>query len=203
MGSIVVICNLTLDGVMQAPGHPEEDPRGGFEHGGWATPYSSDAMGRVMAERSGRKSALLFGRLTYQRFAAFWPQQPDNPFTDVLNRMQKYVASTTLTEPLPWQNSTLLPVQQGDAREAIATLKQDRPDHDLVVLGSGALIGSLMERELLDEFTLLIHPLVLGSGRRLFPDGVPGARFELTGSSGTTTGVVICTYHSVAGVGSD
>lgn len=194
MSAVIVICNLTLDGVMQAPGHPEEDQRGGFEHGGWAVPYSADAMGRVMAERSSRPSALLFGRLTYQRFADYWPKQKDNPYTEVLNQTQKYVASSTLTEPLPWENSTLL---DGDARDAVAKLKH-QDEQDLVVLGSGALIESLLERHLVDEFTLLIHPLVLGSGRRLFGDGGPDAQFEFAGCEGTTTGVVICRYHAAS-----
>jgi dihydrofolate reductase len=193
MGNVVVICNLTLDGVMQAPGHPEEDPRDGFTHGGWAAPYSADAMGRVMAERSGRQGAMLFGRRTYQRFASFWPAQPDNPFTDVLNKIQKYVVSTTLSSPLPWVNSTLL---TGDLGDSVTALKTSEPERDLIILGSGVLIGSLLSQQLIDEFILLFHPLVLGSGRRLFPDGGPGAEFRLTSAVGTTTGVVICSYRS-------
>src|SRR6478752_3372541 len=194
MGNVVVICNLTLDGVMQAPGHPEEDPRDGFTHGGWAAPYSADAMGRVMAERSGRQGAMLFGRRTYQRFASFWPAQPDNPFTDVLNKIQKYVVSTTLSSPLPWVNSTLL---TGDLGDSVTALKTSEPERDLIILGSGVLIGSLLSQQLIDEFILLFHPLVLGSGRRLFPDGGPGAEFRLTSAVGTTTGVVICSYRTV------
>jgi dihydrofolate reductase len=193
MGNVVVICNLTRDGVMQAPGHPEEDPRDGFTHGGWAAPYSADAMGRVMAERSGRQGAMLFGRRTYQRFASFWPAQPDNPFTDVLNKIQKYVVSTTLSSPLPWVNSTLL---TGDLGDSVTALKTSEPERDLIILGSGVLIGSLLSQQLIDEFILLFHPLVLGSGRRLFPDGGPGAEFRLTSAVGTTTGVVICSYRS-------
>jgi dihydrofolate reductase len=193
MGNIVVICNLTLDGVMQAPGHPEEDPRDGFTHGGWAAPYSADAMGRVMAERSGRQGAMLFGRRTYQRFASFWPAQPDNPFTDVLNKIQKYVVSATLSSPLPWVNSTLL---TGDLGDSVTALKTSEPERDLIILGSGVLIGSLLSQQLIDEFILLFHPLVLGSGRRLFPDGGPGAEFRLTSAVGTATGVVICSYRT-------
>ncbi len=189
MGNVVVICNLTLDGVMQAPGHPEEDPRDGFTHGGWAAPYSADAMGRVMAERSGRQGAMLFGRRTYQRFASFWPAQPDNPFTDVLNKIQKYVVSATLSSPLPWVNSTLL---TGDLGDSVTALKTSEPERDLIILGSGVLIGSLLSQQLIDEFILLFHPLVLGSGRRLFPDGGPGAEFRLT----SAVGVVICSYRT-------
>ena len=192
MSKVVVVCNLTLDGVMQGPARPDEDVRGGFDRGGWAVPYSSDAMGRVMAEGTGQRGAMLFGRRTYQDFANVWPARADNPFTDVLNRTQKYVASTTLTEPLPWTNSTLL---TGDAAGAVEQLKADRPEQDLIVLGSGVLIGSLLQRNLIDEFKLRIHPLVLGTGRRLFPDGGPGAELNLVDAVGTTTGVIIATYH--------
>ncbi len=193
MGNIVVICNLTLDGVMQAPGHPDEDPRDGFTHGGWAAPYSADAMGRVMAERSGREGAMLFGRRTFQRFASFWPAQPDNPFTEVLNKIQKYVVSTTLSSPLPWVNSTIL---TGDLGDSVTALKALAPERDLIILGSGVLVRSLLSQQLIDEFILLFHPLVLGSGRRLFPDGGPGAEFRLISAVGTTTGVVICSYRT-------
>lgn len=144
-------------------------------------------MGEGMAKTGG----LLLGRRTYEDFAGFWPQQTDNPFTEVLNKTQKYVASTTLTEPLPWENSTLL---QGDAADAVAELKKE-PGPDLAVLGSGVLIQSLMARDLVDEYVLLVHPLVLGSGRRLFADGIPPAAFRLVDSVTTTTGVVIATYQ--------
>jgi len=189
MSRVVVINNLTLDGVMQAPGRPDEDTRGDFEHGGWAVPY--EAMGSQMGERMGRTEALLLGRRTYEDFYGFWPEQTDNPFTEVLNTIQKYVASTTLEEPLPWSNSTLL---EGDAAEAVARLRE-RPGNDLVVLGSGELVQSLMQRNLIDEYLLLIHPLVLGSGRRLFPEGSPFATLRLVDSVTTTTGVVIATYQ--------
>ena len=189
MSRVVVINNLTLDGVMQAPGRPDEDTRGGFEHGGWAVPY--EAMGSQMGERMEKTEALLFGRRTYEDFYGFWPSQEDNQFTEVLDRMQKYVASTTLEEPLPWSNSTLL---QGDAAEAVAELRE-RPGRDIVVLGSGELVQSLMRPNLVDEYVLLIHPLVLGSGRRLLPEGSPSAKLRLTASVTTTTGVVIATYQ--------
>ncbi|HEU4949101.1 MAG TPA: dihydrofolate reductase family protein [Kribbella sp.] len=193
MSKLVVICNLTLDGAMQAPGSPDEDERGGFTHGGWAAPYSHDAMGRLMAEGDGsRNAALLLGRITYERFASYWPNQPANPYTEVLNRQQKYVASRTLEEPLPWVNSSLL---TGDAADAVAALKKDQPDQDLVVLGSGDLVRSLRRHDLIDEYKLLIHPLVLGSGRRLFTEDGTAAKFELTDCVGTTTGVVIATYR--------
>lgn len=193
MSKVVVVNNLTLDGVMQAPGRPDEDLRGGFSHGGWALPYNDGVMGRVMAEGMSQAGPLLFGRRTYEDFFAVWPNRTNNPFTDVLNNAQKYVASRTLAEPLPWVNSTLL---KGDAAEAVATLKE-QPEKDIVVLGSGELIQALMQRNLVDEFTLLIHPLVLGSGRRLFADGGALATFKLVNSVPTTTGVVIATYQSI------
>ena len=192
----MVICNLTLDGVMQGPGRPDEDGRGGFTRGGWAVPYSSDAMGRVMSEGmgGGGREAMLFGRRTYEDFYGFWPRQRDNPFTAVLDQMQKYVASTTLAEPLPWVNSTLL---RGEAAAAVAALKAAEPDQDLVVLGSGVLVGTLRRSNLVDEYKLLIHPLVLGTGRRLFPDDGTASTLELVDSVGTSTGVIIATYHPV------
>jgi dihydrofolate reductase len=191
MSKVVVFTSLTLDGVMQAPGRPDEDRRGGFAHGGWARPYNDPVMGSVAAEGMANSGSLLFGRRTYQDFYAYWPHQTDNPFTPVLDNTQKYVASTTLTEPLPWANSTLL---GGDAAEAVAKLRQ-QPGKDMVVLGSGELVQSLMRRNLVDQYVLLIHPLVLGSGRRLFPDGGPLAALRLVNTTTTTTGVVIATYQ--------
>ena len=194
MSTVTVVCNLTLDGVMQAPGRPDEDRRGGFTRGGWAVPYSSDAMGRVfegMGQQAGRSGAMLLGRRTFEDFAGFWPNQPDNPFTEALNRTQKYVASATLADPLPWVNSTVL---AGDAAKAVAALKDEQPEQDLVILGSGELIRSLLPHGLIDEFTLLIHPLVLGAGRRLFAEGSETA-LDLVDSVGTSTGVVLARYR--------
>ena len=178
MGKITVICNLTLDGVMQAPGRAAEDTRDGFEYGGWATPYSSDAMGRLLGD-TGRAS-LLLGRRTYADFADFWPKQDPNPYTEALDKQQKYVVSTTLTEPLPWANSTV--VKAAD----IAELKQSQ---NLLIFGSGVLINSIQDQ--IDEYKLLIHPLTLGTGRRLFTDH---QELRLTDTVTTTTGVVIGTY---------
>jgi dihydrofolate reductase len=192
MSRVVVTNNLTLDGVMQAPARPDEDLRGGFEHGGWALPYSDAVMGRRMGEGMAQGAALLFGRRTYQDFYAVWPNRKDNPYTEALNNTQKYVASTTLKEPLPWSNSTLL---NGDGAEAVARLKE-QPGKDLVVLGSGELVRSLMRRNLVDVYVLLIHPLVLGSGRHLFTDGGAPATLRLVDSVTTTTGVVIATYQT-------
>jgi dihydrofolate reductase len=191
MGRVVVTNNLTLDGVMQAPGRADEDVRGGFDRGGWALPYNDPVLGRIMGEGMAGTGALLLGRRTYEDFASFWPQQKDNPFTEVLDSVSKYVASTTLSEPLPWKNSTLL---EGDAADAVADLKQHL-DTDLVVLGSGELIQSLRRRNLVDEYVLIIHPLVLGSGRRLFPDDTSSADLRLVNSVTTTTGVIVATYQ--------
>jgi dihydrofolate reductase len=194
VSKVVTFTSVTLDGVMQAPGRPDEDRRGGFEHGGWAAPYADSVMSSVAAEGMASGGALLFGRRTYEDFFSFWPNQPEpNPFTAVLNDSQKYVASRTLQEPLPWQNSTLL---EGDAADAVARLKEGA-GKDLVILGSGDLIQSLMRHGLVDEFKLLIHPLALGSGRRLFVDGGPYAAFRLLDTKTTTTGVVIATYEPV------
>ena len=192
MSKVVVFNHLTLDGVMQAPGRPDEDRRGGFAHGGWAQPRGDAVMGRVAGESMSSIGALLLGRRTYEDFHAYWPHQPEpNPFTAMLTNSQKYVASTTLQKPLTWRNSTLL---KGDAAEAVARLKEQQ-GQDLLVLGSGELIQSLMRRNLVDEYVLLIHPLVLGVGRRLFPDGGAFAALRLVDAKTTTTGVVIATYQ--------
>jgi dihydrofolate reductase len=192
MTRVVVNNSLTLDGVMQAPGRPDEDRRGGFEHGGWAQPYFDPVMAEAAGEGMASGGALLFGRRTYEDFAKVWPNMPgDNPFTAVINDSTKYVASTTLKAPLEWKNSALL---EGDAADAVAGLKAT-PGKDIVILGSGELIQSLMSRHLIDEYRLLIHPLILGSGRPLFVDGVPMTKLRLVDTKTTTTGVVITTYQ--------
>jgi dihydrofolate reductase len=188
---LVVTEHVTLDGVMQAPGRADEDTRGGFAHGGWATPNSDDVMGRKMAEGMAHGGPLLLGRRTYEDLHGFWPRQTDNPFTDVLNRVQKYVASRTLAEPLPWENSTLL---ADDVPDAVARLKA-QSDADIGVLGSGELVQTLIRHDLVDRYVLLTHPLVLGSGRRLLPEGV-FASLRLVDAVTTTTGVMIATYQS-------
>jgi dihydrofolate reductase len=188
---VVVTNHVTLDGVMQAPMGVEEDRRGGFEHGGWAVPNVDEVMGRAMGEGIARGGALLFGRRTYEQMAAYWPHQPaDNPYAKAINEREKYIASRTLEPPLAWSNATVL---EGDAADAVAALKE-QPVKDLGVLGSGDLIQSLMRRDLVDKWVLLIHPLVLGSGRRLFPDGGAPARIRLVDTTTTTTGVIIATY---------
>jgi dihydrofolate reductase len=189
MSRIVVVNHLTLDGVMQAPASPDEDPRDNFEHGGWAVPGQDEVMGRILGESMAQgPGRLLFGRRTYEHMYSYWPHQKDNPITDVLNNSQKYVVSTTLEEPLPWMNSTLL---RGDAE--VAELKES--EKDVVVLGSGELLQSLMARALIDEYRLMIHPVVLGSGRRMFRDGGPPSTLRLAESVITTKGVVMATYQ--------
>jgi len=193
MRKLTVVESLTLDGVMQAPAGAEEDTRDGFAHGGWAAPYHDAVMGEAMGRRmSADPGPLVFGRRTFEQFAGYWPHQPDdNPYAARLNRVEKLVASTTLTGPLPWDNSRVLP---GDAADAVAALKrEDGPD--LGVLGSGVLVQSLLRRGLVDVFLLLVHPLVLGTGRRLFPDGGAPVALELESELTTTTGVVIATYR--------
>jgi dihydrofolate reductase len=192
MRKVVVNNFLTLDGVMQAPADPEEDRRDGFAHGGWAPPYADAVLGEAMGERMAKGGALLLGRRTYEQMLSFWPHQPDdNPYAAVMNNRQKYVASRTLTEPLQWRNATLL---EGDAADAVAALRE-QPGPDIGVLGSGELIQSLMRRDLVDEFVLVIHPLVLGTGRRMFPDGGAPARLSLVDTTTTTTGVIVATYR--------
>jgi dihydrofolate reductase len=189
MRRIIVTNNVSLDGVMQAPGRADEDERDGFTRGGWAVPYADPMVSQVMGQGMATTDALLLGRRTYEDFAAFWPHEKDNPFTGYLDNVRKYVASSTLTEPLSWQNSTLL---AGDAADAVARLKRE-PGKDIAVLGSGQLVDSLRHRGLVDRYVLLIHPLLLGSGRRMFPDGAASG-LELVDSVTTGTGVIIATY---------
>ena len=191
MSKIVAFISLTVDGVMQAPGRTDEDRRGGFEHGGWGIPYADVVMGTISAESGASSGGLLLGRRTYEDFYEVWPKRTDSPFSEILNNTQKYVASRTLKEPLPWRNSTLL---KGDAADVVPELRKQLAK-DLVVIGSGELLQSLMRHDLIDQYILLIHPLVLGSGRRLFADGVPPAELRLTDTKTTTTGVIVATYE--------
>lgn len=190
MATLSVVNSVTLDGVIQAPAQPDEDTSNGFAHGGWAAPYADAKMVDAMSSGTAGEGVLLIGRRTYDDFAAAWPKAPaENPFTQVMHEYRKYVVSTTLTEPLEWNNSTLL---TGDPIEAIAALK-DELDGGITILGSGTLIRSLLRHNLIDEFTLLIHPLVLGSGIRMFDDD-SFATLTLQKTTITDTGVVIATY---------
>jgi dihydrofolate reductase len=191
MGRVIVINHLTLDGVVQAPGRPDEDTRGGFTHGGWSVPNVDDVMmDVVLGTRTPASGGLLLGRHSYEDMLGYWNTQ-DSPFKDTLNNAPKYVASRTLREPLPWPNSTHL---QGDVAAAVAQLKR-RSEADLTVMGSGELIQTLMGHNLIDEYLLLIHPLVLGTGRRLFTDGGPSASLRFVEGQTSTTGVLIATYE--------
>ncbi len=198
MCRIVVFENLSLDGVMQAPARPDEDRRGGFQHGGWTIPYANQVLDKIVGDGMTTSGALLLGRRTYEDFYAIWPKRIDSPLTEVLTNAQKYVASTTLKEPLPWSNSTLL---KGNVPKAVAELRA-QPGKDIVVLGSGKLVQTLMKHNLVDVYMLLIHPLIIGSGSRLFAeraasqwDGSAFAALRLVDVKPTTTGVVVATYE--------
>jgi len=192
VSKLVVTMSVTLGGVMQAPGRPDEDVRGGFNRGGWAVPYNDATMAQKMGQGMAQTGTMMFGRRTYENLYESWAHRSDgNPFTQMMNNVQKYVASNTLTEPLPWVNSTLL---VGQAADAVAELKK-QSGRDIAVMGSGDLLQSLAQRALVDRYTLLIHPLVLGSGRRPFPEGAPAAGLRLVDSVATATGVIIATYE--------
>lgn len=193
MGRVIVMNGVSLDGVMQAPGRPDEDARDGFEHGGWAVPYGDDAMVAKMGERMGEDRAWLFGRRSYEDLLAIWNAR-GGPFKDAFNGAQKYVASSNPATQLEWPNSTLL---HGDVPAAVADLKRSQ-SANLVILGSGVLIGSLMAGDLIDEYLLMITPLVLGSGRRLFAGGTY-ASLELVESSTSSTDVLMAVYERARG----
>jgi dihydrofolate reductase len=189
MGKVVVINHVTLDGVMQGPGRRDEDTRGGFAHGGWAVPGGDDVIVARAGERMGRDRAFLFGRRTYEQLLASWNAH-GGPFMDALNNTQKYVASHNPATRLEWPNSTLL---DGDVPATVAELKQ-ASSSNLVIMGSAELIAALMAADLIDEYLLMIHPLVLGTGRRLFPGG-GRASLRLIDSVITTKGVLMATYE--------
>jgi dihydrofolate reductase len=192
MRELVVHTFLTLDGVMQAPGGPDEDPSGGFGHGGWSVGYWDDQIGRAMGESMSKPFDLVIGRKTYEIFAAHWPHS-DDPGAELLNRATKHVASTTRTE-LEWENSKLI---EGEVPAGVRALKQeDGPE--LQVHGSANLIQTLLEHGLIDEFRLKIYPLVLGAGKRLFDGGTVPAGLELASSQVSSNGVIIATYRSGA-----
>lgn len=189
MSKIVVIENVSLDGVMQAPAAPDEDTSGGFALGGWATQYQDETLAAEMGKGMASAGPMLFGRTTYENMAAFWPHQTDgNPYTEVLNRARKYVVSTTLRDPLPWQHSKVIA-----ADEIPALKKEDGPD--ISVLGSGRLVRWMLHERLVDEVVLVVCPLVLGSGQRLFDGPLPTTSFALVDSVPTTTGAIVATYR--------
>lgn len=191
MRSISVTMSVTLDGVVQGLGRPDEDTRGGFAHGGWGNGYQDDVMAREMGKGMSRAGDMLFGRRTWEDFIGAWAGREDgNPFTTHMNGVTKYVASTTLEDAGAWQNSVLL---AGDAEKTVAELKA-LPGNDLSVIGSASLVHSLHAAGLVDRYTLLIHPLTLGAGLRLFEGPAPLTEFTLTSSVPTTKGVIIAQY---------
>ena len=192
MRRITVNNNVSLDGVMQAPMAADEDTRGAFPYGGWALADNDEVLGAEMTAGMGEGGAMLFGHRTYDSMAAFWPHQTDgNPFTEYLNRAEKFVVTRDpATEP-GWQNTTVL---AGEAAATVAELKQTDGD-DLTILGSGELVRSLAAAGLIDEYVLIIHPVVLGTGQRMFGD--THQTLELTRSVTTPKGVVIAYYRPV------
>lgn len=190
MRRLLVTAFLTLDGVVQAPGGADEDRDGGFEHGGWAVPHIDDEIIGRMAALAGRADALLLGRRTYEGFAATWPLAPaDDPIGAKLNGVRKYVASRTL-DRVSWQNAMLL---SGDVAAAVADLKRG-PGGEIQVHGSGQLVQTLLEHDLVDEFHLLVFPVLVGTGKRLFAGGTVPAGLTLVDSTTSGTGIVVSTY---------
>ncbi len=191
MNKVIVGTFLSLDGVIQAPGDSQEDTEGGFEHGGWQMPYFDADAARIMSETIATQDALLLGRVTYQIFAAYWPFAPEeDPIAQRLNSIPKFVVSKTLNE-VKWNNSHLI---KGNVAEEVAKLKQSGSGN-LSVVGSGQLAQTLMEHNLVDEYVLWVHPVVLGSGKRLFRDGSPKTALRLVDTKTTSSGVVILTYQ--------
>jgi dihydrofolate reductase len=192
MRSVTVTMNVSLDGVVQALGRPDEDTRGGFTHGGWGTWHQDEILGQELGKGMSRPGDMLFGRRTWQDFITAWGhREDDNPFTTHLNSVTKYVASSTLENADGWQNSLLL---RGDATHTVAELKAQR-GNDLSIVGSAALVRDLHAAGLIDHYTLVIHPITLGSGRRMFEGPAPLTTFTLTGSVTTTTGVIVAHYN--------
>lgn len=189
---------MSLDGVVQAPGHPEEDTDGGFAHGGWSMQFfDPEAMPPVMDEIMEATEALLFGRRTWQVMAAAWPERGGDPFADRMNAIDKYVASRTLTEDdLGWNNSHLLPPE--DTLGAIRRMR-DSDGGDLQLMGSASLARQLISEDLVDEYRLMVEPITLGGGKRLFPDDGTARPLKLVSVAPTATGVQMCTYRPATG----
>ncbi|OBF56700.1 deaminase [Mycobacterium sp. 852002-50816_SCH5313054-b] len=191
---IVLSHFMSLDGIVQAPGGQGEDTDGGFAHGGWSMPYfEPETMGPAVAETMAGTDALLFGRRTWQTMAAAWPTRGGDPFADRMNEIPKYVASRTLTlDELSWTGSALLPPD--DAIGAIRELRA-RDGRAIQVMGSASLAAQLIEHDLVDEYRLMIEPIVLGGGKRLFPGDGRARALKLVSTTATGTGVLICTYR--------
>ena len=191
---VVISEFISLDGVAQAPGGPEEDTDGGFAHGGWSMPFfDPETMGAAVGETMAGTAALLFGRRTWQGMAAAWPERAGDPFADRMNEIDKYVASRTLTDAdLHWTNSTLLPAD--DVVGAVQRLRE-REGGDLQVMGSLSLARTLISHDLVDEYRLMVEPITLGGGKRVFPDDGRARPLELVSATTSRTGVQICTYR--------
>ena len=183
---------MSLDGVVQAPGNPEEDATGGFQHGGWHLRYFDDLSQKWVLEGLTSAGGFLLGRRTYEMFAAYWPNAPEEEqvIAQPLNMLPKYIASRTLADPLEWQNSTVL---QGDLAEAVAALKQE-DGGDLNVIGSAELVQTLIEHDLVDEFRIMLDPLVLGGGKRIFRDDGALRPLRLIEHQVTSTGAILASY---------
>jgi dihydrofolate reductase len=196
MRKIIVNEWMTLDGVVQAPGHADEDRTGGFEHGGWHLEYFDDTSRKWVVDGYAEAGGFLLGRRTYESLAAYWPNAPEEEqaVAQPLNTLPKYVASRTLTDPLEWQNSTVL---QGDVPEAVVALKQEDGD-DLHVIGSSELVQTVIEHDLVDEFRVMIDPLVVGGGKRIFRDDGELRQLRLVESEVTSTGAILATYATVS-----
>jgi dihydrofolate reductase len=192
MRKVIVNEFMTLDGVVQAPGGDEEDTSGGFEHGGWHMAFMDEVAQKDVLEGINEADGFLLGRRTYEIFASYWPNAPEEEqvIAEPLNTKPKYVASTTLTEPLEWQNSTLL---QGDVPEAVAALKQGNGG-DLHVIGSSDLVQTLIENDLVDELRVMIDPLIVGGGKRIFRDDGALRPMRLVDSQVTSTGAFLARY---------
>ncbi len=193
MRKVIVNEFMTLDGVVQAPGGADEDPSGGFRHGGWHMPYMDEVAQKEVLEGINEAGGFLLGRRTYEIFAAYWPNAPEEEqvIAEPLNTKPKFVASTTLSEPLEWQNSTVL---QGDVTEAVPVLKQEDDGGDLHVIGSSELVRELIAKDLVDELRVMIDPLVVGGGKRVFNDDGALRPWRLVDSQVTTTGAILATY---------
>ncbi|RDG37052.1 dihydrofolate reductase family protein [Streptomyces corynorhini] len=192
---IVVSEFISLDGVVQAPGGPDEDTEGGFVHGGWSHPFfDPEVVGGAVSETLARAGSLLFGRRTWQTMAAAWPERAGDPFADRMNAVEKYVVSATLTDdPAPtWHNTTLIP-----GREAVARIRELRAADggDLLIMGSPTLVRTLLHEGLVDELRLMLMPVVLGGGKKLFPEDGILRPMELVSAVGGTTGVQVLTYR--------
>lgn len=192
MSKVTIQQFLSLDGVIQGPGGPDEDRSGGFEHGGWLVPYADEDMGRLISDWFAAADSFLLGRKTYEIFASHWPRITDetDPAATKLNRLPKYVASSTL-DKVEWNNSTLI---EGDVADEVAELKR-QPGNEIQLHGSGNLAQTLMQHDLIDEYRLFTYPVVLGSGKRFFPDGSTPAALKLVDSNTTSTGVAVHVYQ--------